>query len=171
MIEKIKNNVWALHLKDFGSCVYLIKLRRKRVLIDTGSMLTRTELKKDLGELGILLSSVSIIILTHNHLDHTGGINLFKKAKIYGSKKDFKKKKVLNIDKLKIRDFKIIKTPGHTKGSICVLYKEILFSGDTLFYNGIGRTDLIGGSYQEIKKGLEKLSKLKYKILCPGHEY
>ncbi len=45
---------------------------------------------------------------------------------------------------------KIIHTPGHTKGSICILSKGELVSGDTLFARGIGRTDLYGGSYDSI---------------------
>ena len=68
---------------------------------------------------------------------------------------------------------KIIKTPGHTKGSICLYYQKekILFSGDTLFYNGFGRIDFPFSDPGKMEESLEKLKKIKYKILAPGHDY
>lgn len=68
--------------------------------------------------------------------------------------------------------WKVIHTPGHTPGSIC-LYNEaekVLISGDTLFDGGIGRTDLRGGSMKELEKSLAKLEKLPSGIcVFPGH--
>jgi len=65
---------------------------------------------------------------------------------------------------------KIIETPGHSKGSICIIHDGVLFSGDTLFHRGtIGRTDLPGSSEKEMQKSLAKLRKIKYEILAPGH--
>ena len=57
---------------------------------------------------------------------------------------------------------KVIQTSGHTRGSVCYLVNKenALFSGDTLFKDGIGRTDLPTGSIKEMRKSLEKLSKL-----------
>ena len=75
----------------------------------------------------------------------------------------------MDLDNLKMKEIVIIKTPGHTRGSVCFLYEDVLFSGDTIFHNGIGRTDLPGGSETEMKNSLEKLKKIDYKILCPGH--
>jgi len=67
---------------------------------------------------------------------------------------------------------KVIHTPGHTPGSIC-LYVEnkFLFSGDTLFCGDIGRCDLPGGNEQKIMISLEKLSRLisPETKLFPGH--
>ena len=172
MINKVKTNIWQLYFKKFGSCIYLLKIKKDLILIDTGSILTKFELKKDLKDLKIDPKKINKIILTHNHWDHTGGISLFKDAKVYGDKKDFKRKSIIEINKLPIKELKIIKTPGHTEGSFCILYKDILFSGDTLFNNGyIGRTDLPGGNYNKIKESLKNLSKINYKILCPGHLY
>ena len=67
---------------------------------------------------------------------------------------------------------KVIHTPGHSPGSICLYSKKesILFSGDTLFKNGLGRTDLSGGNYQTLMNSLKKLSKLpKETVVYPGH--
>ena len=69
-------------------------------------------------------------------------------------------------------EWKILETPGHTKGSSC-LYNEkqkILFSGDTLFWNSYGRTDLFGGSDSEMKNSLKKLLSLPEDVkIFPGH--
>ena len=64
----------------------------------------------------------------------------------------------------------VLKTPGHTQGSICLLCEDTLFSGDTLFAGTCGRTDLPGGDYQTILSSLRRLSQLEgdYKVL-PGH--
>ena len=66
--------------------------------------------------------------------------------------------------------FEVIHTPGHTNGGICLLGEGVLFSGDTLFYNGVGRTDFPGASHAELLKSLKKLSQLKEDIrVYPGH--
>lgn len=170
MINQIKENVWQLHFTEFGSCVYVIKLQDKNILIDTGSLSNKEELILDLEKLNLKLKDVDILILTHNHYDHVENSHLFTNAKIYSSKKEFQEEEIKEIEKLKIPEFKIIPTPGHSRGSFCILYQDILFSGDTIFHNkGVGRTDLEGGSYQELLNSVEKLSKIKYKILCPGH--
>jgi hydroxyacylglutathione hydrolase len=58
----------------------------------------------------------------------------------------------------------VIHTPGHSGGSICLLTGENLFSGDTIFADGIGRTDLPGSSPSDMEKSLRKLKK----IIKPG---
>lgn len=68
--------------------------------------------------------------------------------------------------------FTIIETPGHTPGSVCILDEEekVLFSGDTLFAGGIGRTDLKSGSYEQLSRSLEKLKQLDPDIrVYSGH--
>ena len=66
--------------------------------------------------------------------------------------------------------FKVMHTPGHTEGSICLLIGDCIISGDTLFQGSCGRTDFETGDYKEIIKSLKKLSELKgdYKVF-PGH--
>jgi glyoxylase-like metal-dependent hydrolase (beta-lactamase superfamily II) len=72
--------------------------------------------------------------------------------------------------KLSFITFKVLSTPGHSKGSICLLFGSYLFTGDTLFAGAIGRTDLWGGNSEELLKSLEKLKNLDpYITVCPGH--
>jgi glyoxylase-like metal-dependent hydrolase (beta-lactamase superfamily II) len=75
---------------------------------------------------------------------------------------------VIDIGEHRLR---VINTPGHTCGGIC-LYDEVtgsLFSGDTVFGSGIGRTDLPSGSAKELAMSLKKLSGIDVKTLYPGH--
>ena len=159
MIKKITSDIFQLCFKEFGSCVYLLKLK-KIILIDTSTQENKNELLSDLQELKIKQEDIEILLLTHQHWDHNGNLDLFNKAKIYDAK---------NIKEMPIKEIKIIATPGHTHDSLSFLYKDILFSGDTLFHNGIGRTDLRESQPEKMQSSLATLKKLKYKILCPGH--
>ena len=169
MLQKISPNIWKILFRQFGSYVYLIKLEDKNILIDTSSPENTKELVNNLKKLGISKEDINVIVLTHNHPDHVGGISFFPNAKIYGSEENFEKN-VIGIKELRIPELIIMNTPGHSKGSICILYKDVLFSGDTLFHRGTtGRTDLPGSSEKEMEKSLKKIKKLRYKLLCPGH--
>jgi len=122
------------------------------------------------------------IFNTHHHFDHTGGnLELKKKynAKIAASQLD--KNKINNIDIFLTENselnfgnvnFKILLTPGHTKGHIAFYSKKekIIFTGDTLFSLGCGR--IFEGTYKEMFNSLNKIKKLPKdtKIYC-GHEY
>ena len=64
----------------------------------------------------------------------------------------------------------MLHTPGHTKGSVCYISDDVIFSGDTLFCGGVGRCDLHGGSYEILLCSLKKLSELeKDYVVLPGH--
>jgi glyoxylase-like metal-dependent hydrolase (beta-lactamase superfamily II) len=120
-------------------------------------------------------AKLKYIILTHGHWDHTLSVLKIKgkteaKILIHDAEKEFVKFKVDEFLKedseIKIGDsiLKVINTPGHTKGSICLTGENEIFTGDTIFKDGYGRTDLPGGSEEDLKNSLEKLSK----ILKPG---
>lgn len=119
--------------------------------------------------------NLTYIILTHHHYDHIGAVKDLKKeynSDILIHKKDLKGLKNPSINLSKQSDgnpisidadkmlsngsviqvgnisLEVIHTPGHTKGGICLkaLHQDIIFTGDTLFNDGIGRLDLAGGS-------------------------
>lgn len=141
---------------------------------------------------------VKYIAATHAHLDHivalddlkeeTGSITIAHKleAKAFGDSTLngsmlFGLNKVFNEPDIKADDgyifecggieFKIIHTPGHTEGSICILTDSLLFSGDTLFYMSVGRTDLGRGSQEDLIFSIKhKLFKLDPGVkVYPGH--
>ena len=129
------------------------------------------------------------IILTHSHYDHVQKVNELAektKAAVYFHELEFNeikktiKNPAIKIIKLKNNDeikigkikIKVIHTPGHTPGAICLLFENKLVTGDTLFVNAIGRTDLTGGDSIKLFESLQKLKKLNDNIeVYPGHDY
>ena len=135
---------------------------------------------------------VEYILLTHGHYDHTTAVSALHRAlpgaKIYIHAADANgagsrlfplagQVKELNFydegDTLPLGGLTIhvLHTPGHSKGSVTLLVGDVLFTGDTLFAGSCGRTDLAGGSYEEIMSSLARLGRLEgdYHV-CPGHD-
>ena len=170
------------------SNVYFIK--SLSTIIDCGNKVDKEELKKLVSTI-VDPSKIEKVLFTHLHYDHVDNVDLFPNAKFYASQDmiDFFNKNhdncTLDPDASKlletitllpfenIPEIEIIETPGHTVGSVCFLYKDVLFSGDTLFGSSLGhatgRTDFPSGSYKLLKSSLDKIKKIKYEHLCPGH--
>lgn len=124
----------------------------------------------------------SAIVATHGHYDHTLAANdlrLIFKIPFYLSPKDsflYRRTCPIAPDQMPSlihfgqENHKIIPTPGHTPGSVCLYSANILFSGDTLFQASVGRTDLPYSSAFDLQKSLRRLSKLppETKVLS-GH--
>ena len=66
--------------------------------------------------------------------------------------------------------FRILHTPGHTPGSVCLIVENSMFSGDTLFAGSCGRTDLPGGDWATLHRSLNRLAQLENDFtVYPGH--
>lgn len=156
-------------------------------IVDPGG--ASEQLVKDVSVLGL---NPRYLILTHGHGDHTGGVDFIRehypgilivagkneKDFLYEGRGSFGKGNIVpdilvdEGDLLQCGDMelKIISTPGHTPGGICILSDGILFSGDTLFRASIGRTDFYGGDYKLLIDSLHKLLKLPEEtVVLPGH--
>src|SRR3990167_5616090 len=125
---------------------------------------------------------ITHILLTHTHFDHVNcAASLAKKtgASIYVHYSEAGKigEDVIKTEdgtKIKVGGLEIacLHTPGHSPGSQCFLAGQAIFTGDTLFVDGVGRTDLDGSDPEEMFKSLQKLAALPGgTIVYPGHNY
>jgi hydroxyacylglutathione hydrolase len=130
---------------------------------------------------------IKFVLNTHGHSDHVGGNEVLRKkydVPVCIHVLDAHEITRLNVitsaqtvllsdgDLVEFKDAKlrVIHTPGHTSGSICLLGEKLIFTGDTLFAGGIGRTDFLGGSSRDMKFSLEKLVRLPESLVVyPGH--
>lgn len=161
--------------------VYLIEDNKEAILIDAGA-----NPKKILDFLKQHNLTLKFILMTHNHIDHSKALNEIKNSTscnvcmsekdrdiAFGSNisdfEDIKDNQEFIFNKIKLT---AIATPGHTAGSFSFYIKDedILFSGDTLFREGIGRIDLPTSSEKDMKSSLKKLLSLPSNTkVFPGH--
>lgn len=167
---------------------YIISIpgREDAILIDPGSEPER--IKAELGT-----KKVAAMLLTHGHWDHTGALKDFPAAPIYIHELDAP---LLAVKHFKAGDFvreldarpeaenfvsegqvlkiagialQVIHTPGHTAGGVCYIAGNDIFTGDTIFDGDYGRTDLPGGSMQQMRQSLRRLLALHGLYAHPGH--
>ena len=135
---------------------------------------------------------VRYLLLTHGHYDHTTAVpalhRVYPQADIYihqadangagstlfplaGEVDDLKLYDEGDVIRLGDHEIQVLHTPGHSPGSVTLQVGDVLFTGDTLFCGSCGRTDLRGGSYEQIMQSLKRLGELKGDFhVCPGHE-
>ena len=167
-----------------------------RVLIDPGHSQLFDHVEQDLKQLGLTIDAIDLVICTHAHPDHIEGVQLFKNkpalftlheeewrwAATIG--KQMGAALGMDMDALKPDFFlregnlelnglslTIIHTPGHSPGSATLYWPEqkALFTGDLIFKEGFGRTDLPGGDSQTLKASIKRLMDLDVEWLLSGH--
>jgi len=180
---------------DNNCNTYVIK-GEKTVLIDPGHSRYLDQLFSQMEKDGISPGEIELVIITHSHPDHFEGLEAFldKSVKIAMSREE--ERYLLESGKLlfemmrqplpKFRIdfylkegelllgkeiFYIYSTPGHSPGSLSIYWPErkVLFTGDLVFYGGIGRTDFPEGNPKLLMESIERLSRLDTEILLPGH--
>ena len=175
---------------------YLLRSAAKRILVDPGHAAHFDHVRLGLQELGMSMDDIDLVICTHAHPDHLEAVTLFQDpqslftlhpaewrlveemAAYLRSTMNFDPDQLapdffLKEGELKIGDItlNIYHTPGHSPGSISVHWpaEGALFTGDVIFNNGLGRTDLPGGNGEQLKDSIRKLSAIDAQWLLSGH--
>ena len=179
----------VLPLGSIGTNCYLLRDSEtgKGAVIDPGGEPRR--LLAAIADSGMTLTA---ILLTHGHYDHTGAVAgllekfpgipvwLHEADHALGDRPDAIMPDVSLAthfwqggDTVQVGNetLTVLHTPGHTPGSVCLRWEDALFTGDTLFAGSCGRTDFPGGSTETILASLKRLAALPgdYQV-CPGHE-
>ena len=174
----------ALTLGDYQTNCYLCwdEATMRCAVIDPGY--APETILRALQSLGL---TAAMILLTHAHFDHVGAVKPLAAAcrvPVYLCEKDASLPEPLTAGPLLYTDtyaegdeitldalrFRILETPGHTPGSVCLRCGELLFTGDTLFAGSCGRTDFPGGSWEQMTDSLQKLAALPGDFtVLPGH--
>ena len=180
-------NIKLMQVGPIGTNCYILEHDNKIAVIDPGD-----EAGRILAELKKSDAQVEYILLTHGHYDHTTAVpelhQALPQAKIYIHQADANGAGSRlfplagQVDDLLLYDegdtlplgdltIEVLHTPGHSPGSVTLKAGDALFTGDTLFAGDCGRTDLRGGSWEEILVSLGRLGRLEgnYHVL-PGHE-
>lgn len=188
-------NVHTMSLGELGTNCYIVYQENNALIVDPGGEPDQVIdfLKKEAIE-------PQAILLTHAHFDHIGGVDVLRRhfnIDVYLHENEaewlgeprlnrstaFTRKEVrtdrpdhlLKPGKMKLSvfEFNVIHTPGHSPGSVSFLFADegFIISGDVLFQQGIGRTDLPGGSMEQIIKSIrQQLYVLDENyIIYPGH--
>ena len=140
-----------------------------------------------LAQAKLLGKTIAAIFLTHGHFDHVGAVrDIAAEAEcpVYLCEEDLSMPPQLTAGPLYYTNtygegdvvemagltFRVLHTPGHTPGSVCLRCEDSLFSGDTLFWGSCGRTDLPGGSWSTIRTSLLRLAQIPEDLkVYPGH--
>ncbi|MGI6498475.1 MAG: MBL fold metallo-hydrolase [Oscillospiraceae bacterium] len=178
-----------MQVGPIGTNCYLIGDEETKLgaIVDPGDEPDR--ILQGVRELGL---TIQFVLLTHGHYDHTTGVRgvveqlnvpvYIHKDEVAGGRSDagglqfgpipqlqyYGEGDCLSLGGLTIE---VMHTPGHSKGSVTLKVGDVLLTGDTLFRDSCGRTDLYGGNYQEILQSLKRLHDLPgdYQVY-PGHE-
>ena len=186
-------DIYTLLPEGFGSNCYILASGRSAAVVDPSVKVG--EILAFLADKGLELE---LILLTHGHFDHIESLDRLRDATLapacihkddgemladgkknayeffFGHNKKWRPAERLleNGDKLTLGNetVEVISTPGHSKGSICLLGKDLLITGDTLFANGYGRYDLHGGNVGKLSESLSSLRELDHDLtIYPGH--
>ena len=178
-------NIHTMPLGLYQTNTYIVSKSgsQKCIVIDPGY-----EAGTIMGRVALMGLEVEAILLTHGHFDHVGAVKelaaetgcdvyihaaesqlppMMTAGALYYTHTYGEGDKISPIEGMEIA---VLHTPGHTPGSVCLLYGQHLFSGDTLFQGSCGRVDFPGGSPREMMDSLNRLASLQlnYRV-HPGH--
>ena len=195
---KIINNIHAFIWQSMtaNNCNSYFIDGPKRILIDPGHRAMFDHVEKGLKDLGLAIADIDLIICTHGHPDHLEAVQMFKGSNTLFTLHEIEWQWIdtvgrpmgaalgIDIDAIKPDFFlqegdlsladiemQVIHTPGHSPGSVCLYWSDqkVLFTGDVVFKEGLGRTDLPGGDGAKLKASIKRLAELDVEWLLSGH--
>ena len=167
-----------------------------RVLIDPGHLQLFDHVRKGLANVELGIEDIGLVICTHAHPDHIEAVQMFKNASVLMTLHEEEWHFIETMDhyirasfgvgtdaiapdfllkegdlSLPGLEFKVLHTPGHSPGSASIYWpgQKVLFTGDVVFKQGIGRTDVPGGDGSLLKESIRRLSTLESEWLLSGH--
>lgn len=174
-----------LEVPPIGTNCYILmdEATQKAAVVDPGGGVR--DIMTAIGDMG---AQVESIFLTHAHYDHTGAVDAMRhnlpEVKVYlhptealsmggdiappiANVTHYQEGDTIMVGELQV---KVLHTPGHTVGGVCLVVNDAIFTGDSLFQGTMGRCDLPGGSYGQLLESLRCLDALEgdYQVL-PGH--
>jgi hydroxyacylglutathione hydrolase len=194
---KLTENLYFFSEKGMmDSNTYVIK-DKQSLLIDPGLTQFLPALVEDMRRDGIDPKDIKLIANTHLHGDHCWANDAFKKlsgaeillhpvqkqfgqaaavqaSQFFGvAAAEFNEDRLMDNDRLNLgeTEIELIPSPGHSPDSICYYIRadRVLICGDVIFSQNTGRVDLPGGSAEQLKSSIERLSQLDVEYLLPGH--
>lgn len=174
----------TLPLGDYQTNCYIVRPQgaKECLVIDPGY--EPEIIDAFLNEKGLTLSAIA---LTHGHFDHVGAVRELAAetdCRVYIHTKELTLPPMLTAGPLYYTNtyaegdtvtlagmsVRVLETPGHTPGSVCLLIEDHMFAGDTLFAGSCGRTDLPGGDARAMRDSLRRLAALTENYAVhPGH--
>ena len=177
-------NIHTLTLGLYQTNTYIVSKEGsdKCIVIDPGY-----EAATILGRIALLGLRLEAILLTHAHFDHLGAVRALvaeTDCRVFVDEKELSLPPTMTAGPIYYTDLygsdgvvsvadldiRVLRTPGHTPGSVCLLVDDAMFSGDTLFAGSMGRCDFPGSNIFDMRKSLKKLCNLagNYRVF-PGH--
>jgi len=185
-----------------GSYAWIVRTPHGAVLVDAGLDASGAAILAELKSAGVQPQQVLAVLITHGHPDHYAAATLFPKAEVLGGADDIpmmhgdgrhystfgrvmsalmplpkgpdavtplRGGEQLEFDGAR---FAVIATPGHSPGSVVYLYKDVLFTGDSLMRKGDGVTiapSLFSEDSAENRRSLIRLERLSFDKIADGH--
>ncbi len=165
-------------IRSSGCLSYILGCEQEKVCVVIDPELDKAD---DYVELAQFLGSKLLYAVdTHTHADHNSACKIMRER--HGIKvvmhratdAPYVDMRVEDGEEIKFgrQSLKVVYTPGHTQDAMCLLFKDRIFTGDTLLIGGCGRTDLPGGNAEAQYQSLLKLKSLGDEIsVYPGHDY
>jgi hydroxyacylglutathione hydrolase len=189
--------LWKGKDNNCNTCLFANVLRDgKHMVVDPGHALTPSlrepaleRLARDMAGDGIDFSSIGLIVLTHGHPDHCEAALVMQqqfRAPIamhradaemlqqMGGRPDFfLQEGILELGKDDAAAIQVLHSPGHSPGHITLYWphRKVLIGGDCVFYRSTGRTDFPGGSADQLRESIGRMSQLDIEHLLCGHPY